>query len=233
MAEARPKWPHKPLLGLIFDIQASQYQFTTAMLVNVTLPRLRGAPAVVLNQPQRREVERAVDHVQHSRRLEQTIVTVGVEVDEVVIEKARVALAATRGPLLRGFRIDPSRGGARVARLSLLSCGPVEIDLRRPLTFLVGENGSGKTTLLEAIATRCAIHPNGGRSYAETDDERDETALSAAVGVVFSGRRPKGLFVRADRLSEAVARAGRLPCPRPMSGAWRMSRAGAKVSCHC
>jgi predicted ATPase len=130
-------------------------------------------------------------------------------------------LAATRGPLLRGFRIDPSRGGDRVARLPFLSRGPVEIDLRSPLTFLVGENGSGKTTLLEAIAARCAIRPGGGRSYAETDDERDETALSAAVEVTFSRHRPKGLFVRADRLSEAVARAGRLPMPT--TNEWRLA----------
>jgi energy-coupling factor transporter ATP-binding protein EcfA2 len=120
-------------------------------------------------------------------------------------------LAATRGLLLRGFRIDPSRGGDRVARLPFLSRCAVEVHLQGPLTFLVGENGSGKTTLLEAIAARCAIRPSAGRSYAETGDERDETALSAAVEVTFSGRRPKGLFLRADRLAEAVARAGRIP----------------------
>jgi AAA domain len=87
-------------------------------------------------------------------------------------------LAVTRALLLRGFKIDPSRGGDRVARLPFLSRGAVEVQLRGPLTFLVGENGSGKTTLLEAIAARCAIRPGGGHSYAETDDERDETALS-------------------------------------------------------
>jgi predicted ATPase len=130
-------------------------------------------------------------------------------------------LAATRGLLLRAFRIDPSRGGDRVARLPFLSRGAVEAHLRGPLTFLVGENGSGKTTLLEAIAARCAIRPSGGRSYAETDDERDETALSAAVEVTFSGRRPKGLFLRADRLAEAVARAGRIPLPT--TNEWRMA----------
>ena len=130
-------------------------------------------------------------------------------------------MAATRGLLLHGFRVDPSRGGDRVARLPFLSRGPVQIQLRGRLTFLVGENGSGKTTLLEAIAARCAIRPGGGRSYAETDDERDDTALSAAVEVMFQGRRPKGLFVRADRLAEAVARAGRIPMPT--TNEWRLA----------
>jgi predicted ATPase len=130
-------------------------------------------------------------------------------------------LAATRVLLLRGFRIDPSRGGDRVARLPFLSRGAVEVQLRGPLTILVGENGSGKTTLLEAIAARCAIRPGGGRSYAETDGERDETALSGAVEVTLAGHRPKGLFVRADRLADAVVRAGRIPMPT--TNEWRMA----------
>ena len=112
--------------------------------------------------------------------------------------------------MLRHIRVDPARGGERVERLPFLSRGPVDIELRSPLTLLVGENGSGKTTLLEAVAARCAIQPGGGRSYAETEDERAETALSAAVDVTFGGNRPKGLFLRADRYAETMARAGRL-----------------------
>ena len=126
-----------------------------------------------------------------------------------------------RGPLLSSFRIDPSRGGDRIERLPFLSHGPVEVQLRSPLTFLIGENGSGKTTLLEAIAARCAIRPGGGRSYAETEDDREPTALSDAVEVAFTGRRPKGLFLRADRFAETMARAGRIPMPG--SGEWRLA----------
>lgn len=123
--------------------------------------------------------------------------------------------------LLRGFRIDPARGGERIERLSFLRHGAVSIDLRRPLTFLIGENGSGKTTLLEAIAARCAIRPGGGGSYAETDDERAATALSGAVDVTFGPRRPRGLFLRADRFTETMARAGRLPMAA--TGEWRLA----------
>ena len=128
--------------------------------------------------------------------------------------------------LLRRISIDAARDGAqsseRLGRLPFLSRGPVSIDLRSPLTFLVGENGSGKTTLLEAVASRCAIRPGGGRSYAETEDGREATAISDAVNVTFGGgRRPKGLFLRADRFAEVMARAGRLPMPD--TGEWRLA----------
>jgi predicted ATPase/Icc-related predicted phosphoesterase len=125
------------------------------------------------------------------------------------------------GLLLRRIRVDPARGGARAKNLPFLSRGPVDIELRGSLTFLIGENGSGKTTLLEAVAANCATRPDGGRSYAETDDEREDTVISAAVEVTFGGRRPKGFFLRADRFAETMARAGRLPMPT--TGEWRLS----------
>jgi predicted ATPase len=123
--------------------------------------------------------------------------------------------------LLRGVRVDPSRGGERIARLPFLSHGPVALTFHTPVTFLIGENGSGKTTLLEAIAARCSIRPGGGRSYAETDDDREATAISDAVDVTFGGRRPKGMFLRADRFAETMAHAGRIPMPG--TGEWRLA----------
>jgi predicted ATPase len=127
----------------------------------------------------------------------------------------------TRGLLLGGFRIDPSSGGERIKRLPFLSHGPVEIQLRSPLTFLIGENGSGKTTLLEAIAARCAIRPGGGQSYAETEYDRASTAISEAVTVQFAAWRQKGLFLRADRFAEMMTRAGRIPMAT--TGEWRLA----------
>jgi predicted ATPase len=136
------------------------------------------------------------------------------------------SIPAKRGLLLRDVHIDSARAGARadvcIERLPLLSKGPVSIEFRSPLTLLIGENGSGKTTLLEAIAARCGIRPGGGRSYTETDDDRPDTALSAAVDVSFLGpRSTKGLFLRADRFAETMARAGRLPMPS--TGEWRLA----------
>ncbi len=121
--------------------------------------------------------------------------------------------------LLHHARIDPARGGERIARLPFLANGPVEIAFQSPLTFLIGENGSGKTTLLEAMAARCSIRPGGGRSYEEFED-REATAISAAVDVGY-GKRPKGMFLRADRFAETMAHAGRLPMPS--TGEWRLA----------
>jgi predicted ATPase len=123
--------------------------------------------------------------------------------------------------LLNGFRIDPARAADRFDRLPFLSLGSIEIRLQNPLTFLIGENGSGKTTVLEAIAARCAIRPSGGTSYTETQDDRAETALSAVTDVHWSGRRPRGLFLRADRFTETMAHAGRMPMPN--TGEWRLA----------
>ena len=58
--------------------------------------------------------------------------------------------------LLRSFRIDPARGGDRIERLPFLSHGPVEVQLRSKLTFLIGENG---TAPKEAIRL-CEISPS-------------------------------------------------------------------------
>lgn len=38
------------------------------------------------------------------------------------------------------------------------------LELRRPVTFLVGENGSGKSTLVEAIAEAAGLDARGGRA---------------------------------------------------------------------
>ena len=43
-------------------------------------------------------------------------------------------LNAKRGLLLQSVHIEPARGGARLARLPFLANGPVDIDLRAPLT---------------------------------------------------------------------------------------------------
>ena len=39
---------------------------------------------------------------------------------------------------------------------------PFRLELKTPVTFLVGENGSGKSTLLEAIAQKCGFNLRGG-----------------------------------------------------------------------
>ena len=77
-------------------------------------------------------------------------------------------LPTPRGLLLRGFRLDAAKGGATIERLPLLAHGPIEVEFRSALTFLIGENGSGKTTLLEALAARCS-NPTRWRSQLPRD----------------------------------------------------------------
>ena len=140
-----------------------------------------------------------------------------------------------RGLLLREIRVDPARGGQRIERLPFLSHGPVEIELRSPLTLLIGENGSGKTTLLEADR-RALCHPARRRGAAMPRPKMTASRPRSrtAVDVTFGGRRPKGLFLRADRFAEDHGPRG--PAPhgddRRMA-AWPMSRAAAKACSRC
>ncbi len=46
--------------------------------------------------------------------------------------------------------------------------------------------------------------------YAEHEHEREVMAISAAVEVTLTGRRPKGLFLRTDWFADTMARASSL-----------------------
>lgn len=128
-------------------------------------------------------------------------------------------------PFLRRLDIDPALTGRD--GLPFLASGAVDIEFRRPITVLVGENGCGKTTLLEAIAAQAAIRPGGGGRYAATEDDRQPTALSAAVSAEWRGAGPPdGLFLRADRLHHAVAAGGRMRMAT--TGEWREATAQSR-----
>jgi predicted ATPase len=73
-----------------------------------------------------------------------------------------------------------------------------EMELRRPVTFFVGENGSGKSTIIEAIAAGAGSVVVGGE-----DIRRDETlaharALAAQLKLVWTKRTHRGFFLRAE-----------------------------------
>ena len=38
----------------------------------------------------------------------------------------------------------------------------IEINFRRPITFLIGKNGTGKSTLIESIAVAAGLNAEGG-----------------------------------------------------------------------
>lgn len=73
------------------------------------------------------------------------------------------------------------------------------LTLHPRVTYLVGENGSGKSTLLEAIAVAAEFNPEGGTTNTRFSTRRSDSALSGAMRLVQSWRRPRtGFFLRAE-----------------------------------
>lgn len=72
------------------------------------------------------------------------------------------------------------------------------LELKKPITFFVGENGMGKSTILEAIAVAMRFNPEGGtRNYCfSTNDTHSElyNNLRISKGAFPSG----GYFLRAE-----------------------------------
>jgi predicted ATPase len=92
------------------------------------------------------------------------------------------------------------------------------LDLRRPVTFVVGENGSGKSTLVEAIAEAAGLDARGGRAGRKYGNQREKTRLGQVMrlGLTHQGARMRtgprtrrrGYFLRAETLfgfAEAVS----------------------------
>ena len=84
------------------------------------------------------------------------------------------------------------------------------LELRRPVTFLVGENGSGKSTLVEAIAEAAGLDARGGRAGRKYGNQRPRTRLGEVMrlGLTREGakmrlrarNKRKGYFLRAETL---------------------------------
>jgi predicted ATPase len=84
------------------------------------------------------------------------------------------------------------------------------LELRRPVTFLVGENGSGKSTLVEAIAEAAGLDARGGRAGRKYGNQRSKTPLGVVMRLGFTREgtkmllrarnKRKGYFLRAETL---------------------------------
>jgi predicted ATPase len=83
-----------------------------------------------------------------------------------------------------------------------------KMELRQPVTFLVGENGSGKSTLIEAIAEAYGLDARGGRAGRKYGNNRPKTPLGQVLRLELtregttmktgSRARQKGYFLRAE-----------------------------------
>ncbi len=79
-----------------------------------------------------------------------------------------------------------------IAGLSLL-------ELRQPVTFLVGENGSGKSTLLEAAALALGFNPEGGSRNFSFSTRNTHSGLYNYLRLHRGPYRPRdGFFLRAE-----------------------------------
>ncbi|HEX2080780.1 MAG TPA: AAA family ATPase [Longimicrobium sp.] len=86
-----------------------------------------------------------------------------------------------------------------------------EVELRSPVTFLVGENGSGKSTLLEAVASSWGFNPEGGSRNFMFATRPSESGLHEYLQLVRGYRRPAdGFFLRAESFYNVATEVDRL-----------------------
>lgn len=72
------------------------------------------------------------------------------------------------------------------------------IDLKSPVTFLVGENGTGKSTLLEGLAWACGFGAQGGAKDNSFAEGADGHGLGRALRLTWRQRVADGFFLRAE-----------------------------------
>lgn len=72
------------------------------------------------------------------------------------------------------------------------------LELKKNITFFVGENGSGKSTLLEAIAYQCDFNPAGGGRNNAYELESSEAKLGDYLRLSWLPKITQGFFLRAE-----------------------------------
>lgn len=83
-------------------------------------------------------------------------------------------------------------------RLAFLAGDDFSLDLRAPVTILVGENGSGKSTLIEAIAKAAGFPALGGSQDHRPGSDGAENALAEALRLSWLPKISNGFFFRAE-----------------------------------
>lgn len=85
------------------------------------------------------------------------------------------------------------------------------LELRQPVTFLVGENGSGKSTLLEAVALALGFNPEGGSRNFAFSTRDTHSGLHDYLRLHRGPYRPKdGFFLRAESFYNTATEVERL-----------------------
>jgi len=98
------------------------------------------------------------------------------------------------------------------------------LELKSPVTFLVGENGAGKSTLLEAIAIACGFNAEGGsRNFSfGTTLEASHSPLHRYLGISRGIHRPRdGYFLRAESFFNVATELERIQRDDPFKMAYQ------------
>lgn len=91
-------------------------------------------------------------------------------------------------------------GGPPVFPFSVPSIATLtELELRTPVTLLVGENGSGKSTFLEALAIAAAVPAVGSGRLRDDPTLEPQRRLARYLKLTWrGGRSHRGFFLRAE-----------------------------------
>jgi predicted ATPase len=107
----------------------------------------------------------------------------------------------TRVPYLLGVKLLSERMPLESAYpFNLPFVAELDLTIREPVTFFVGENGTGKSTFIEAIAALCRFPVSGGgrNELADHHGPEQESLLSKVLRPSFRRQPRDGYFLRAE-----------------------------------
>ena len=107
---------------------------------------------------------------------------------------------------LRHLAIDARGGGFPFDIPALIG---LDLEIERPVTFLVGENGSGKSTLLESLALAARVVGVGTHALDRDPTLASVRPLAAALRLTWNRRTHRGFFMRAEDFFGFVRRVKR------------------------
>ncbi len=73
-----------------------------------------------------------------------------------------------------------------------------ELEITKPVTFLIGDNGIGKSTFIEALAISLGLNPEGGTENFSFKTADTHSALSNYLRVPFYDKPKTKFFLRAE-----------------------------------